>query len=150
MISTNVLLHPDLMSILVRMQVRASGAGGAHAARSLSYNPAESAVLVSSEADGGSYQLFMVPKDGRTESQAVRIPLPNGLGALCMQLYVWPAHSGRRRRKESTRVSVVHIKSRAPSSLTTLPSADRRTQQVSHLFSLDILSPKGTQMRRFD
>ena len=28
-------------------------------------------MLVSSDADGGSYQLFMVPKDGRTESQPV-------------------------------------------------------------------------------
>jgi hypothetical protein len=29
-------------------------------------------VLVSSDADGGSYQLYIVPKDGRADSGAVR------------------------------------------------------------------------------
>ena len=29
----------------------------------LSYNPAESAVLITSDADGGTYELYLVPKD---------------------------------------------------------------------------------------
>jgi coatomer protein complex subunit alpha (xenin) len=42
---------------------------GAHCAgtnlspRTLSYNPAENAVLLTSDADGGSYDLYMIPKD---------------------------------------------------------------------------------------
>ncbi len=56
-----------------RVQVRASSSSGAAAApRTLSYNPAENAVLVSSDADGGSYQLYMVPKDGRSDPSPVR------------------------------------------------------------------------------
>ncbi|KAH7297052.1 hypothetical protein KP509_26G051100 [Ceratopteris richardii] len=31
--------------------------------RSMSYNPAENAVLISSDVDGGSYELYMLPKD---------------------------------------------------------------------------------------
>jgi hypothetical protein len=54
-------------------QIRAPSQSGAAAApRTLSYNPAENAVLVSSDADGGSYQLYIVPKDGRADSGAVR------------------------------------------------------------------------------
>lgn len=39
----------------------ATGAGGAP--RSLSYNPAENAVLVSLDGEGGTYELHVVPKD---------------------------------------------------------------------------------------
>ena len=54
-------------------QVRAPSQSGAAAApRTLSFNPAENAVLVSSDADGGSYQLYIVPKDGRADSGSVR------------------------------------------------------------------------------
>lgn len=69
-------MHDVVIPILLSLpdnQVRASSQSGAAAApRMLSYNPAENAVLVSSDADGGSYQLYMVPKDGRADSGAVR------------------------------------------------------------------------------
>ena len=53
-------------------QVRGTVGGGAAAAlRTLSYNPAENAVLVSSDADGGSYQLYMVPRDSRSDPSPV-------------------------------------------------------------------------------
>jgi hypothetical protein len=32
-------------------------------ARSMTYNPAENAVLINTDAEGGSYELFMIPKD---------------------------------------------------------------------------------------
>lgn len=31
--------------------------------RTLSYNPAENAVLLTSDQDGGSYELYLIPKD---------------------------------------------------------------------------------------
>ena len=33
--------------------------------RTLSYNPAENAVLITSDVDGGTYDLYVVPKDAR-------------------------------------------------------------------------------------
>ncbi|KAF9586896.1 hypothetical protein IFM89_039873, partial [Coptis chinensis] len=36
--------------------------------KTLSYNPTENAVLLSSEVDGGSYELYVLPKDGRVDS----------------------------------------------------------------------------------
>eukprot|EP00741_Cyanophora_paradoxa_P009442 tig00000144_g9146.t1 len=33
--------------------------------RSLAYNPAENAALVCTDADGGTYELYVIPKDGR-------------------------------------------------------------------------------------
>jgi hypothetical protein len=41
----------------------ASVAGSNQGPRTLSYNPAESAVLITSDADGGTYELYIVPKD---------------------------------------------------------------------------------------
>jgi hypothetical protein len=43
--------------------------------RALAYNPAENAVLVQTDVDGGSYELYMVPKDS-----AGRDVAPVGLG----------------------------------------------------------------------
>ncbi len=48
----------------------ASNAGTNLQPRSLSYNPAENAVLVTSDVDGGSYELFMIPKDANGAAQA--------------------------------------------------------------------------------
>ncbi len=31
--------------------------------KTLAYNPAESAVLITSDVDGGSYELYLVPKE---------------------------------------------------------------------------------------
>ena len=31
--------------------------------KTLSYNPAENALLITSDVDGGSYELYMVPKE---------------------------------------------------------------------------------------
>ena len=48
--------------------------------RMLSYNPAENAVLITSDVDGGSYELYVVPKDasGRSDtpvrSAALSVP----------------------------------------------------------------------------
>ena len=41
--------------------------------RSLSYNPAENAVLVGSDAENGSYELYVVPKEAKGESSPVRL-----------------------------------------------------------------------------
>ncbi|KAJ7564293.1 hypothetical protein O6H91_02G011500 [Diphasiastrum complanatum] len=47
--------------------------------RTLAYNPAESAVLICSDVDGGSYELYVIPKDtgGKSETQEAK----RGLGA---------------------------------------------------------------------
>lgn len=44
------------------------------APRSLSYNPAENAVLLGSDADNGSYELYVVPKDSKGEASPVSSP----------------------------------------------------------------------------
>jgi len=54
------------------MQAAGVGGGGGGgglgtAPRSLSYNPAENAVLLTSDADGGSYELLTLPKPGAGE-----------------------------------------------------------------------------------
>ena len=36
--------------------------------RTLSYNPAENAVLLTSDVDGGSYELYLIPKDANGAS----------------------------------------------------------------------------------
>jgi coatomer protein complex subunit alpha (xenin) len=41
------------------------------APRTLSYNPAENAVLLTSDVDGGSYELYSIPKDARGDSSPV-------------------------------------------------------------------------------
>ena len=38
--------------------------------RSVSYNPAENAVLLTTDHDGGSYELFSIPKDASGASVA--------------------------------------------------------------------------------
>lgn len=43
------------------------------APRSLSYNPAENAVLLGSDADNGSYELYVVPRDSKGEASPVRL-----------------------------------------------------------------------------
>jgi coatomer subunit alpha len=41
--------------------------------KTLAYNPAESAVLITSDVDGGSYELYMVPKESaRGDTAPVR------------------------------------------------------------------------------
>lgn len=45
------------------------------APRTLSYNPAENAVLLTSDVDGGSYELYKIPKDARGDSTPVRTGL---------------------------------------------------------------------------
>ncbi len=41
---------------------------GMQGPRMLSYNPAENAVLITSDVDGGSYELYVVPKDASRRS----------------------------------------------------------------------------------
>lgn len=41
------------------------------APRTLSYNPAENAVLLTSDVDGGSYELYNIPKDSRGDAAPV-------------------------------------------------------------------------------
>ena len=48
--------------------------------RSLSYNPAENAVLITSDVDGGSYELYVVPKDASGRSDT---PVSRAVRALC-------------------------------------------------------------------
>lgn len=55
--------------------LRRTGTSGVNAAyRSLSYNPAEHAVLLTHEGDGGAFELYMLPKDAsRGETSPVRL-----------------------------------------------------------------------------
>ena len=46
------------------ISVRGARGGNAGAPRSMSYNPAENAVLVNFDAEGGSYELHVLPKGG--------------------------------------------------------------------------------------
>ena len=46
-------------------------AASSAAPRSLSYNPAENAVLLGSDAENGSYELYVVPKDSKGEASPV-------------------------------------------------------------------------------
>eukprot|EP00271_Cylindrocystis_brebissonii_P015583 TRINITY_DN38517_c0_g1_i1.p1 TRINITY_DN38517_c0_g1~~TRINITY_DN38517_c0_g1_i1.p1 ORF type:complete len:1219 (-),score=248.13 TRINITY_DN38517_c0_g1_i1:158-3814(-) len=62
------------------ISIRRPGATGANLSpRSLSFNPVENAVLVCSDVDGGSYELYVIPKDpaGRSETQDAK----KGLGS---------------------------------------------------------------------
>ena len=43
---------------------RAGGVGSGSAPRALSYNPAEGAVLLTNDLDGGGYELYMLPRGG--------------------------------------------------------------------------------------
>ena len=48
-------------------------AGTNQGPKTLSYNPAENAILVTSDLDGGTYELHILPKEGgRGESVSVR------------------------------------------------------------------------------
>lgn len=62
------------------ISIRRPGVSGANQGpRSLSYNPAENSVLITSDGEGGSYELYVIPKDasGRSETQEAK----RGLGA---------------------------------------------------------------------
>eukprot|EP00850_Spirogloea_muscicola_P013255 SM000089S23811 [mRNA] locus=s89:157950:162915:- [translate_table: standard] len=62
------------------ISIRRPGSTGSNQGpRSMSYNPAENAVLVCSDADGGTYELYVIPKDssGRSENQEPK----RGLGS---------------------------------------------------------------------
>ena len=48
--------------------IAARGAGSSGGFRSVSYNPAENAVLLTTDHDGGSYELFSIPKDANGSS----------------------------------------------------------------------------------
>lgn len=50
---------------------------GTSAPRSLSYNPAENAVLLGSDTDNGSYELYIVPRDSKGEASPVSPPQSN-------------------------------------------------------------------------
>jgi coatomer protein complex subunit alpha (xenin) len=53
------------------MSIRRSGnSGGSSVARSVHYNEQESMLLVCLDTDGGSYELYSVPRDGRSSEQS--------------------------------------------------------------------------------
>ncbi|BBN03852.1 coatomer subunit alpha [Marchantia polymorpha subsp. ruderalis] len=63
------------------ISIRRTGSTGMNQGpRSMSYNPAENAVLICSDVDGGSYELYTIPKDttGRSENAQ---EAKRGLGA---------------------------------------------------------------------
>ena len=66
--------HPPMSPELCwpTVTLRACSAGP----RALAYNPAENAVLVQTDIDGGSYELYQVPKDGAGRDVA---PVSQGL-----------------------------------------------------------------------
>ncbi|CAH1422297.1 unnamed protein product [Lactuca virosa] len=53
--------------------IRRPGSSGLNQGpRSLSYSPTENAVLICSEVDGGSYELYIIPKDSVTRGDAIQ------------------------------------------------------------------------------
>ncbi|CAI5484716.1 unnamed protein product [Closterium sp. Yama58-4] len=57
------------------ISIRRPGTTGSNQGpRSLSYNPAENSVLICSDADGGSYELYTVPKDAGRGGGAAEAP----------------------------------------------------------------------------
>ena len=60
---------------------RAGGAASAAGPRSLSYNPAENAVLINYDADGGSYELHVLPKDSANARGEVTSDSRRGSGS---------------------------------------------------------------------
>ncbi|KAJ7522181.1 hypothetical protein O6H91_19G086400 [Diphasiastrum complanatum] len=62
------------------ISIRRPGSTGMNlGARSLAYNPAENAILICSDVDGGSYELYIIPKDtlGKSDTQEAK----RGLGS---------------------------------------------------------------------
>ena len=69
--------HFDVTYIIHRWNASDAecGCGGPQGPRTLSYNPAENAVLITSNVEGGSYELYVVPKDAAARSDTtVRTP----------------------------------------------------------------------------
>ena len=60
---------------------RAGGQASAAGPRSLSYNPAENAVLINFDAEGGSYELHMLPKDAGNSRGEVTSDSRRGQGS---------------------------------------------------------------------
>ena len=60
---------------------RAGGAASAAGPRSLSYNPAENAVLINFDSDGGSYELHVLPKDSANARGEVTSDSRRGSGS---------------------------------------------------------------------
>lgn len=53
---------------------RPGGSGSSTPPRSLSYNPAEHAILLTNDADGGTFELYILPRDSaRGDSSPVSI-----------------------------------------------------------------------------
>jgi coatomer protein complex subunit alpha (xenin) len=65
---------------------RAGGAASNAGPRSLSYNPAENAVLINFDADGGSYELHVLPKDSANARGEVTSDSRRGSG--CSAVFV--------------------------------------------------------------
>mmetsp|Transcript_49934 Transcript_49934/g.159794 ORF Transcript_49934/g.159794 Transcript_49934/m.159794 type:complete len:1224 (+) Transcript_49934:158-3829(+) len=64
------------------ISIRRPGQTGANQGpRTLSYNPAENAVLVTSDVDGGSYELYVIAKDSRSSAEAQAEDSKRGVGA---------------------------------------------------------------------
>ena len=68
-------MHADIgvSALSTRLQpgsLTLQSSDGVQGPRMLSYNPAENAVLITSDVDGGSYELYVVPKDasGRSDT----------------------------------------------------------------------------------
>lgn len=62
------------------MSIRRTGGSGSSIARSVQYNEQESMLLVCLDAEGGSYELYHVPKDGRGAEQGAQ-ECRRGLGS---------------------------------------------------------------------
>ena len=65
------------------VSIRRAGGGppGASAPRSLSYNPAENAVLINFDAEGGSYELHVLPRDAGSQRGEASSDSRRGTGA---------------------------------------------------------------------
>lgn len=58
----------SLRALQAKCLTPTAGAGASGGFRGVSYNPAENAVLLTTDHDGGSYELFSIPKDANGSS----------------------------------------------------------------------------------
>ncbi len=100
------------------------GAGSSY--RALSYNPAEHAILLTGDADGGSFELYQLPKDmSRGETSPVSVPLmglhPTGRYASRtprqdweLRLYLLPVIASLSWTRHTTRFRFAIYRTRSP------------------------------------
>lgn len=67
---------PTFACLFANLSSLICSAGTTAPPRALSYNPVENAVLVGSDSEGGTYDLYIVPKDSARSADASVVPHP--------------------------------------------------------------------------